>query len=269
MAKDLSGKDGLPEQLEMTGIVHSGVQDARILAQGLRAGKARHRFEGGIDIFDHTLTIRDEDGVGSLFHGAGEALHSLAFNPTIGDIGPYGHVTVGPSTFVEERHNGCVHPEDAAILGSIANLPSPYTAARDRLPHLSEERLWVIARVHDPMVPANQLLLPIPADLAELVVGIDYGSIAVRDADDCSLVQRIFHVLELLERSAQFLLCVAVCGNIFENVDTVGHAVLHTRVLISCRDLRHGKNQLIDQCYQKALRMPKVSRSRSARTGSI
>src|SRR4030095_9316650 len=81
----------------------------------------------------------------------------LGFFPSR-DVRADGDVLVRFPAFVQEGDDGCIHPVDVTVLGTIAELTVPHAARRDRSPQLANEFFGVIARIDDAVVLAEEFL---------------------------------------------------------------------------------------------------------------
>ena len=97
----------------------------------------------------------------------------------------------------QERDDARVHPVEAPVPGTIADLAMPDGAAGDGGPHLPEEVRGMMAGVHHAMILSEQFLAGILADRAEPVVGVGDPALAVGDGHDGMLVEGKLLVLQV------------------------------------------------------------------------
>ena len=128
-----------------------------------------------------------------------------------GDVASNRQVLPRLSAAVEERDDGRVHPVEGAVLGAIANFPSPDAPTGDRVPQVANELLRVIGGVDEAVVLPEQLLARVPRDLAELVVDVRDDAPMIRRRDDRRLVEGVSNFIEPLEgvgHGARRVLCL-------------------------------------------------------------
>src|SRR5580704_6506167 len=77
----------------------------------------------------------------------------------------------------------------------------PHCPIGDGLVHLLEKLFWVVAGVQNAMILANQFILRILTDGAELIVHIRDGALDVGNRHDGMLIQSELLIGELFERS--------------------------------------------------------------------
>ncbi len=110
-------------------------------------------------------------------------------------------VLVGFSFGVEKRNYRRVDPIVTAVLGAILDLATPYFAARDRRPEISDELFGMVRGIDDAVVLAEQFFAGVFRDLAKLVVDVIDDAALIGDRDDRRFIKRKLDVCEFLLRA--------------------------------------------------------------------
>ena len=121
----------------------------------------------------------------------------------LGDLVANGDVLIRLALFIEERHDGRVHPIDRAVFRAVANLAAPDSPARNRRPEIAYELLRVITGVDDAMVLPEQFCARVAGDLTELVVDVVDHAALIRDGDNRRLIERELQVRQFFQRTTQ------------------------------------------------------------------
>ena len=206
--------DGVVHLLEEFFGVVAGVENPVILADQFLLGILTDGAELLVHISNRALDISHRhDGVlieskfliRQLFErslAGNEAFFHGLFRPfPFRDVGADGHVLPRFAILSYERDNGRIHPVDRAILGPVLNFAVPNLPVRDGVVHLLEEFFGVVAGVENPVILADQLLLGILTDGAELLVHISNRALDISHRHDGVLIESKFLIRQLFERS--------------------------------------------------------------------
>ena len=119
----------------------------------------------------------------------------------LGDVGADGNVLPRSVTQTEKGYDGSVDPVQRSIFGPVLDFAVPDPAARNRPIHLLEKILGMVPRVENAMVLADQFILGILADGAELVVYVTNCSLNVGHRHDGVLIQRELQIGQFFKLS--------------------------------------------------------------------
>src|SRR6266403_4736011 len=207
-------RDGVIHLLEKLFRVMTGVENTMILADQFILGILTDGAELLVDITNRALDVGDRyDGVlieskfliSQLLErslAGGEAFfHSVFGSLALCDVRTDGNVLPGFAIAAQRRDDGRIHPIDRAIFGPVLNLAVPNLPIRDGVVHLLEEFFGVVAGVENPVILADQFLLGILTDGAELLVHISNRALDIRHRHDGVLIESKFLIGQLFERS--------------------------------------------------------------------
>src|SRR6266404_3978408 len=207
-------RDGVIHLLEKLFRVMTGVENTMILADQFILGILTDGTELLVDISNRALDVGDRyDGVliesklliSQLLErslAGGEAFfHSVFGSLAFRDVGTDGDVLARFTIAAQRRDDGRIHPVDRAVLGPVLNFAVPNLPVRDGVVHLLEEFFGVVAGVENPVILADQFLLGILADGAELLVHISNRALDISHRHDGVLIESKFLIGQLFERS--------------------------------------------------------------------
>ena len=109
-------------------------------------------------------------------------------------IGADRDILNGALRFIQERHNGRLHPIERPGLRTVHNLSSPNPPAGNGLPEFNKETTGVMSRIENAMILPKQFAPRIPRNLAELLVGVGDGTLGISDSHDRMLVEGRLHI---------------------------------------------------------------------------